>query len=87
MDECEMCPCCAQYHCGCECRWISVKERLPPIIKRVLVYTEWGRVFDAAWYGACWQEKCGNYLMAFDGVTHWMSLPEPPKEGTINVQL
>lgn len=57
-------------------RWISVKERLPEKIPAkylcyckdgylVGTYTNWGWMFPG-WFGP---------------VTHWMSLPEPPKEG------
>ena len=58
--------------------WSSVKERLPRCGERGLV-TEGNGVFEAVlsishnWsrFGIGWAE----------GVTHWMPLPEPPKEG------
>ena len=57
--------------------WISVKDRLPEPKEKAIclnrhgdmmigTYTEWG------WMFPCYYDK----------PTHWMSLPEPPKEGT-----
>lgn len=54
--------------------WISTKERLPKDGKRVLVYSPDYedklriRIFD------------GRFVKVIAGVTHWMPLPEPPKE-------
>jgi hypothetical protein len=67
-------------------KWIPVTERLPKDIdEEVLVCTEDYGVSDlgfvtVATYGVsgwleCWERK--TYLTA---VTHWMPLPEPPKE-------
>lgn len=66
-------------------QWISVKDRLPEIGKSVLVYyPKWdgdeiqvakleddGIMFDI----------CGEFNIGTGAITHWMSLPEPPKEG------
>lgn len=50
--------------------WISVKDRLPEDGERVLV-TECGRVFVERF----------DRLLGFDTpTTHWMPLPDPPKE-------
>ena len=62
--------------------WISIKDRLPEVGKRVLVYTEMnviridrlrliknGKRKAATWESSLYVE-----------VTHWMPLPEPPKE-------
>jgi hypothetical protein len=68
-------------------RWIPVSERLPEDIdEEVLVCTEGYGVnglgfVTVATYGVsgwleCWERK--TYLTA---VSHWMPLPEPPKEG------
>lgn len=64
--------------------WISVKDRLPDTNTDVLVTVFWcGR----------WQVKIGWRLKSGEWnvkagfadsvlpVTHWMPLPEPPKEG------
>lgn len=65
--------------------WISVKERLPETGKSVLIYyPKWdgdeiqvaklegdGMMFDI----------CGEFNIGTGVVTHWMPLPEPPKDG------
>jgi hypothetical protein len=61
-------------------KWISVKDRLPEEEKEVLCYlgNALGKGIVVAfrrhgdWYFDGW--KCPT-------VTHWMPLPEPPKEG------
>lgn len=66
-------------------QWISVKERLPEIEKSVLIYyPKWdgdeiqvaklegdGMMFDI----------CGEFNIGTGVITHWMPLPEPPKDG------
>ena len=66
-------------------RWISVKDRLPEIGKSVLIYyPTWdgdeiqvaklegdGMMFDI----------CGEFNIGTGAITHWMPLPEPPKDG------
>ena len=60
-------------------RWISVEERLP---EGECIAIGWqdemliGYVYRSGTGYAC--ESDGEYLM---DVTHWMPLPEPPKEG------
>ena len=56
--------------------WISVKERQPEVHQKVLVCYESGRVeidFRLSWGGYVLESQQGK-------VTHWMPLPEPPKE-------
>ena len=58
-------------------RWISVEERLPERDKEVLclfVYPEGTSVCQNVYYGS------GHWLGEGDHVTHWMPLPELPKE-------
>jgi hypothetical protein len=57
-------------------RWISVEERLPEHSGLVLAYYDCGTCdvtfhrYGGGWYGDC---EDGH-------VTHWMPLPQPPKE-------
>ena len=48
-------------------RWIPVTERLPKDSEHILVCYRDGWV-------------CDQYSPVDGGVTHWMTLPEPPKE-------
>lgn len=54
--------------------WISVKDRLPEPWVEVLVYrgADWPVV-------SCEVDTNRNWLHFFN-ITHWMPLPEPPKE-------
>ena len=64
-------------------QWISVKDRPPEIGRSVLIYYPW-------WYGDEIQvakldddmlfDICGEFNIRVGAVTHWMPLPEPPKE-------
>ena len=62
--------------------WISVEERLPEkTITACLVYAD-GRTQVADWTHDKWGEDWWFYV---DGeydpeITHWMPMPEPPKE-------
>ena len=60
-------------------KWISVKERLPEVEADILAYIGEGS-FVVCWmtHDGYWQ--CPAYLMDKDDVTHWMPLPELPKE-------
>ena len=63
-------------------KWISAKEQLPEVGKRVLTLSKFGHCFDRTLR----EHNGGVLLFAPDGfapgkdVTHWMPLPEPPKE-------
>ena len=65
--------------------WISVDDRMPENFQTVLVARDDGGIF-------CWMYSADStteevwvddYANAFSvyRVTHWMPLPEPPKEG------
>jgi hypothetical protein len=63
-------------------KWISVKERLPESGTRALVmrfdFVTKTPFYDLLWFdnGYWWNRNfTGDYA-----VTHWMPLPEPPKE-------
>lgn len=64
--------------------WISVKERFPSEYEDVLVFTDRHFMFQSHWYTChdligdkAWSvdEECG-----FGRITHWTSLPDPPKD-------
>ena len=60
-------------------KWIPVTERLPEELENVLAYTDVGSFAETAhWTGHRW-EKTWDFEVLY-GVTHWMPLPEPPKE-------
>lgn len=73
-------------------RWIPVEERLPEYGVRVLatdMYEEddcteiWTRKeYPDDPEDGCWIDDRG-WWHAFDEVTHWMPLPEPPEVGPI----
>ncbi len=61
--------------------WISVKERLPEEFENVLVANRRGKHYDIdkAWWSGSGFSRCAKG--SYRNVTHWMPLPEPPKEG------
>lgn len=64
--------------------WISVKDRMPDKDQEVLVLMD-GEIIRVMSYrydgdGMSWEDDYG-YFNSDDRVSHWMSLPEPPKEG------
>ncbi len=67
-------------------RWIPVTERLPETDTEVLVcdiHAEFIEVYKFVkddfdeYY---WRSDWGENSLRFNDVTHWMPLPEPPKE-------
>ena len=59
--------------------WISVKDRLPEEGIDVLVYDDDTNMFLIAWYDKTLDKWLSTDIGRLFGVTHWMSLPEPPK--------
>jgi hypothetical protein len=64
--------------------WISVQERLPEEGEDVLIYTGFAGV-DHAWRDGpdfvLYRSDSYNEALVFnEQVTHWMPLPEPPKD-------
>lgn len=69
--------------------WISTKDRLPELDKLVLGYTDDKKIFivELSNYGFFKKElkfstqaEFEDWLFELDEITHWMPLPEPPKE-------
>ncbi len=58
-------------------KWISVKDRLPEPGSYVLVFTDDHCDYTAHYDGYWWLS--GKPALSYK-VTHWMPLPEPPKE-------
>ena len=56
-------------------KWIPVSERLPERKQDVIVYA--GRAFNPSVYEYHFLNK--DYG-SFQNITHWMPMPEPPKE-------
>lgn len=62
--------------------WISVKDRLPERGVFVAVYygNFIGELVDTfMWDGECWR-NANAFIEDSENITHWMPLPEPPKE-------
>ena len=62
-------------------KWISVSERLPENGSNVLGYSydeDGSRIFPANYDNGWWHDCFFNIRIIT--VTHWMPLPEPPKE-------
>lgn len=65
-------------------RWIPVTERLPEEQQSVLVHRDDGGIFIFGYFTTsptdeCWIDDHLNVYSAYC-ITHWMPLPEPPKE-------
>lgn len=61
--------------------WISVKERLPEIDTPILGWHKMGKAF-IYWFDGTKDFPLRDGFGGRDGksVTHWMPLPDPPKE-------
>jgi hypothetical protein len=60
--------------------WISVEDRLPSRNERILVWCESKTIKKHI--TACTYMGDGKFSRHVRCVTHWMPLPEPPKEDT-----
>lgn len=65
--------------------WISVNDRLPMLIETVLFigknyYGNWFGVKRGYFDGSFWHSDDYGTIYSTTPVTHWMPLPEPPKE-------
>ena len=59
-------------------KWIPVTERLPEGLGNVLVCGERGGIYVASYGYRGWHKV--NSKTHYCNPTHWMPLPEPPKE-------
>ena len=70
--------------CLADRNWISVTERLPELDELVMCYKR-GKMFLGKYLGVMYSPVVGafksNEKYYALGATHWMPLPEPPKEG------
>lgn len=62
--------------------WISVKDRLPEVGVSVLALDRYGNIHNRYMYrcGDGGAEWTAEHLVSRKDITHWMPLPEPPKE-------
>lgn len=60
--------------------WISVNDRLPEDISTCLALNYNHHVLGFYWKGKGWFETSIADKNKLTGVTHWMPLPELPKE-------
>lgn len=61
-------------------RWIPVEERLPEEKSKVLVFW-FGNVHEVTYLGdGTFETLARQRVISGRDVTHWMPLPEPPKE-------
>lgn len=61
-------------------RWIPVTERMPDDCVDVLACLQCGDCVVAVKSGPIWRERFTNIRLEDGDITHWMPLPEPPKE-------
>lgn len=63
-------------------KWIPVSERLPEDWENVLVFSKYGFCETAVYLGipGKWRVTWNHEFLEENSVTHWMPLPEPPKE-------
>lgn len=66
---------------GGKAKWIPVSERLPKPGDVVLAHSKYKEILVVQWDCASerWLTDTWDYMK--DSITHWMPLPEPPKEG------
>ena len=63
--------------------WINANERLPDNEQDVLAYLDDGeetRIAPCNYFKGVWFDCTMNCIVAIQHVTHWMPIPEPPKE-------
>lgn len=64
-------------------RWIPVTERLPKAFEHVLINAPGDKPFNTVHEAHLRKDRLwdtGLYRYDMEDITHWMPLPEPPKE-------
>lgn len=67
------------------CGWISVKDRLPENDNNILAFLNDGvetRIAPCNYANGVWYDCVMNCVVVIHYITHWMPVPEPPKEET-----
>ena len=64
-----------------EQRWIPVTEGLPREFTRVIGYMAWKAMTAIEYQHGRWYSIDHLEPLPDEAVTHWMPLPQPPKEG------
>ncbi len=76
-------------------RWIPVTDRLPDLIpcnagtaysEAVIVWTDNRKAMIAVWDGTDFICSASFWNAEGENITHWMPLPEPPKEAECSEQ-
>lgn len=62
-------------------KWIPVTERLPEEYTRVIGFMAWKAMTAIEYQNGKWYLIDHLETLPDEAVTHWMPLPEPPKEG------
>tara|TARA_R110002096_G_scaffold306489_2_gene501156 strand:- start:2094 stop:2294 length:201 start_codon:yes stop_codon:yes gene_type:complete len=64
--------------------WIAVKDRLPEEGKKIMFLDDSLKYPDNCFTGIMHRNekwfKSSSYVVNYSKVTHWMLLPEPPKQ-------
>ena len=60
-------------------QWVSVKDEYPPKDAMVLFYSQNEGVSEGFWDNDRWYLAVGTISILPSLVTHWMPLPNPPK--------
>lgn len=62
-------------------KWIPVAERLPEQNTRVIGFMAWKGITAIEYQHGKWYSIDHLQSLPNEAVTHWMPLPEPPKDG------
>lgn len=62
--------------------WIKIENQLPELNKKVLIYLSHGTIKVDERYKSLYKNQIGAWRNTYPdkNITHWMPLPEPPKQ-------